>query len=212
MCRQLDQTVHGGTILVGWPTVLVGGPAFQLPGNIQVKGPASYQNQVIRDLFVLSTTPSGRDLLKRLGDSNQTVEIVPEADPHNSFCSPNSSILAKVRSPTGSTVSYNPGVAIKVYDRAGNPVDEPPQVVLGHELVHALDNAEGNHSYGTDSNPPASEPTIPEEEARAIGTGSHTADSPTENTIRNDLGLPARDNHYGTNAPTPTGNMRPGGY
>ena len=85
--------------------------------------------------------------------------------------------------------------------------------VLGHEIIHALNNAEGKHHYGTDPAPPASEPTINEEEAATIGTGSHAADPLTENTFRNDLGQGRRDNHYGEASPTgPTGSLRPGGY
>src|SRR5262245_9742776 len=34
--RMTDMTAHGGTIVIGLPTVLIGGPAFALPSNITV--------------------------------------------------------------------------------------------------------------------------------------------------------------------------------
>lgn len=210
-CRVLDKSAHGGPVVQGAAMVLVGGPAFSLPSNIQVKGPPTYQNQVIRDLYFLSTTRTGREILNRLGSSGQPIEIVPESDPHNSFCSPANPSDAAAGTPTGSTISYNPAVGLQAYDSSNNTIDFPPQVVLAHEMVHALNNAEGNHSYGTDPSPPASEPGIAEEEARAIGTGSHSSDFPTENSLRQDLGMPRRDNHFGQNS-SPTGDRRPGGY
>jgi uncharacterized Zn-binding protein involved in type VI secretion len=211
-CAMGDKTVHGGSVILSAGTVEVGGPTFAPPANFVIKGPAAFQNKLIRDLFLLSTTPSGQALLDRLAAAGKTVEFVPESDPHNSFCSAAADGDARAGKPTGSVVSYNPDVALKAFDASNNQIDMPPQVVLGHEMVHALDNSEGHHSYGTDPAPPASQPNIEEEEARAIGTGSHSGDSPTENTMRNDLGLARRDNHYGTNTPAPTGNLRPGGY
>lgn len=68
------------------------------------------------------------------------------------------------------------------------------------------------HHHGVDPAPPASEPTIEREEAATIGTGSHRGDDLTENTFRDDLGLPRRDNHFGKATPAPTGDLRPGGY
>jgi hypothetical protein len=91
---------------------------------------------------------------------------------------------------------------------------QPPQVILGHEMCHALANSSGTQAQGTDPSPPASEPNIDQEEAQAIGTGSHNGQSPSENAIRNDLGLPRRDNHFGTGGPTAGEpaplNLRPG--
>jgi hypothetical protein len=207
-----DVTAHGGAVIVGAATVIVGDLPFKPPSNLEMKGPAEFKNKAIRDLFLLSSTPSGKRLLARIEASGQQVTLTPEADPHNSFCSATSWADAKAGRPTGSTVKYNPDVAIYGYDRAGGAISMPPQVVLGHEMVHALNNAEGTHKMGVDPNPPASQPTIEEEEAAAIGTGSHAQDPVTENTMRADLGLDRRDNHYGQDAPAPTGNLRPGGY
>ena len=207
-----DHTAHKGIIVMAAATVAVGGPTFSLPPNFIAKGDAAFQNALIRDLFLLSTLPSGRALIERLARSGKPITFVREGDPHNSFCSPSSPLASSLGIPTGSTISYNPDVGLKAFDAAGKPIDMPPQCVLAHEMVHAIDNAEGHHYDGTDPRPPASQPHIEEEEAAAIGTGSHSRDYPTENSVRSDMGLPRRDNHYGQNTPTPTGNRRPGGY
>ena len=206
-----DATVHGGVIVVGCPTVVIGGAAFSLPSNFVIDGTPDFQSKVIRDLYYLSTLPSGQQLLARLEKAGETITIIEYHGTDNSFCSPDNALWARLGVSTGSTVQYSPGIAIQGYDSTGAPIDMPPQIVLGHELTHALANSEGTHKYGTDPSPPASEPTIPEEEAQAIGTGSHTGGSPSENSLRSDAGLPQRDNHLGQAATGPVPNLRPGG-
>lgn len=210
--RITDGTVHKGLVVTSASTVLVGGPTFSLPPNFEAKGSAAFQNALVRDLFYLSTLPSGRALIDRLARSGQPITFVPCDDPHNSFCGAKDWEKAKQFQPTGSTIGYNPDVAFHAYDKDGKEISEPPQAVLAHEMVHALDNAEGHHYQGIDPYAPASEPKIEEEESAAIGTGGHTHDYPTENSVRADMGLPRRDNHFGKNSDTPTGNARPGGY
>lgn len=216
--RATDMTAHGGTIAMGLPTVLIGGAAFALPPNIVVDGPPLFQQKTLRDLYLLSTTPSGKALIDRLGAAGETVTIVPTSDA-NGYCSPAGiGLYARLGIPTGSTIQYNPDLSMQVTATpaaGGGTIDEPPQVILAHEMTHALANSEGNHQYGTDPSPPASQPDIEEEEAQAIGTGSHSADSPNENTVRDDLGLPRRDNHYGSEypaagPPAPPPSIRPG--
>jgi hypothetical protein len=211
-CAMTDVTAHGGLISMGAGTVQIGGAAFSPPANFFFSGPPEFQNKVIRDVFLLSTLPSGRRLLDRLGQSFQPIDFVPELDPSNSFCAPHSDSDAQAGKPTGSSVMYNPDAALTVYDAQGGIIDMPPQILLGHELVHALNNAEGKQKYGTDPDPPESQPDIEEEEASAIGTGSHGSSTVSENALRHDLGIARRDNHYGNAAPGPTGDVRPGGY
>ncbi len=214
--RMLDMTVHGG--MVGPPcalTVLINDPAFSIPANIQLSGSPMFNNKVVRDLYLLSTTPTGRALLSRLEAAGETVTIT-EHPGVNGFCRPVSWDRARAGDPTGSVVQYNPDYRSNAFDSSGNMLAQPPQVILGHELVHALNNSEGTHHTGTDPSPPASQPTIDREESSAIGTGSHNGDAVTENGIRDDLGLGRRDNHRGTlgpraGEPTPL-DLRPGGY
>src|SRR5690606_7703052 len=88
------------------------------------------------DMFMLYNTPSGKELWRRIEAAEQPITIVPESDPHNSFAAPNDWGDANAGIPTGSTVRYNPDVAMRVFDSSGNQIDEPPQLVLGHEMVH----------------------------------------------------------------------------
>lgn len=212
--RQTDMTVHGGTISMGLPTVLIGDPAFALPPNIKIDGPTLFEQKTIRDLYFLSTTPTGKALLDRLGAAGQTVNIVPTSD-LNGYCSPADNARATAGKPTGSTIQYNPDFRTNAFDSKGNMIAEPPQFILAHEMAHGLANSEGTHKYGTDPAPPASEPNIDREEAQAIGTGSHTGQNPSENSLRTDTGQPQRDNHFWTGntsdpgEPTPL-NLRPG--
>jgi uncharacterized Zn-binding protein involved in type VI secretion len=201
VARKGDKMVHGGMIIEGSSTLLVGGPTFSLPSKMSVKGSAEFQNKVIRDLYKLSTTSSGNDLLDRIDKSNRSVSIEPESDPHNSFCQASNDTDAMNGTGSDSTVKYNPDVAISVYDDHNNKLPEAPQIVLGHELCHALHNSEGTAQTESTSDPdpnaPASQLNIEKEEAYAIGTGSWNGVSPSENSIRADLGLGRRDNHYG---------------
>jgi hypothetical protein len=211
--RLTDMTVHGGVIVApGDPTVLIGDPVFSLPATFLIKGSPDFQNKVIRDLFFLSTTATGRTLMSQLTAAGKPITFVSTSDA-NGYCSPDSAIRARLGFATGSTIQYNPDLSLTVYDASGNPIPEPPQVVLEHEMCHALANSTGTHQYGTDPAPPASQPNIEEEEAQAIGTGSHAAQSPSENSLRSELGLGARDNHFGA-LPAPgdptSPNLRPG--
>jgi uncharacterized Zn-binding protein involved in type VI secretion len=198
-----DLTVHGGVISPpGEPKVLIGDPSFALPPNFKIEGPSLFQQKTIRDLYFLSTTPTGQALLARLQAAGETVTFVPTSD-NNGYCSPSSQFLADLGIPTGSTVQYNPDYRSNAYDSSGNLIAQPPQIILAHEMGHALANSEGRQASGVDPSPPPSEPNIDEEEAQAIGVGSHSGDSPTENTLRNDLGQTPRANHFGTGGPAP---------
>jgi uncharacterized Zn-binding protein involved in type VI secretion len=212
--RLTDVTVHGGVITApGEPMVLIGDPAFTIPANFNIKGDPAFQNKLIRDLYFLSTTPTGRALLQRLEAAGQPITFVP-TNADNGYCSPESGLKARLGLPTGSVIQYNPDFHTNVFDSAGNMIAEPPPVILGHEMRHALANSEGDHKHGQDPNPPASQPTINEEEAQTIGTGSHSGEFPNENSLRDDLGLPRRDNHFGATPPQPGEpprlNLRPG--
>lgn len=211
--RLTDTTVHSAVVSAPCaPTVLIGGPAFEVPKVFTLTGSQDFLNKTIRDLYYLSTLSSGRELLDRLEAAGQPVEI-REYSGDNGFCTPMDANAALAGIPTGSLVDYNPNLHFELYDEHGDPIPGPPQTILGHELVHALNNSEGTHHFGKDPSPPASQPDIEEEEAATIGTGSHSGASPTENSLRQDAGLPRRDNHYGSlpgpGTPGPH-NLRPG--
>jgi uncharacterized Zn-binding protein involved in type VI secretion len=198
-----DGTIHGGKVGgPGAPTIEIGGPTFAVPRNFNILGTPSFTNKVVRDLYFLSTTPSGRALLARLEATGQPVVIVYGEDDQ------------EVGIPHGpQVIFYNPEDNGNVVGAGNAAISCPAQVALGHELVHAMNNAEGSLVlFGTDPSPPASQPGIAEREAQAIGAGSHSGDYPTENSLRKDLGLPRRDNHFGVPGDPlpPAGTLRPG--
>jgi uncharacterized Zn-binding protein involved in type VI secretion len=195
LARKGDGMDHSGEIVEGSPDFLVGGPTFSIPENFDIEGSDAYVSEVIRDLYLISTTPSGRELFERLSAAGHDL-VIQERFGDNGTASPNDSDDAKTTG-TGAVVSYNTSFWFNPYDDGGNEIGAGPTVVLFHELVHALDFAEGNHVVGPDPAGPLSQPDIAEIESQAIGTGSHDADFPTENSFRADLGLDRRDNHYG---------------
>lgn len=213
IARVGDHMIHGGLIITGSPNVEVGGPKFSLPETIQIKGTPEFQNATVRDLYQISETPSGQEMFRRLDAAKQPV-VINQHTGTNGYCSPADGADAAAGTPTGSSILYNPDYRSNAYDSSGDLLPQPPVVILFHEMNHALANSEGRHRSGTDPSAPASEPTIEEEEAQAIGTGSHETDYPSENSLRRDLGLDRRDNHYGTGGPTsgePTPlDLRPG--
>lgn len=216
---RFHKTAHGGMLVGAAPKVVLGGATFALPACMRISGPSWFQNWVVRDLFALYSTPSGLELWRRLTAAGRTITIIPETDPYNSFARTDDPEAASRGQPTGATVMYNPRIGTFEFDQYGRKIVTAPQLVLAHELVHALNFAEGHHYLGPDPahpkidpRPPRSEPNILEVEAAAIGTGSHQGDFPTQNTFRRDFQLPRRDNHLGVAAPAPTDNRRPGGY
>ena len=158
---------------------------------------------MLRDLYFLSTLPTGKALIDRLADSGKTITFEPaETDnvEYGNFTG-------------GATVPYNPDTFVQTQGPDGRYTSTPPVVGLGHEMVHALGDVEGTSASGTENVP--TQRNIPSEEARTIGVGSSAGSTePTENGIRSDMGLPQRANHYGR--PPPYGaspaNPRPGGY
>jgi uncharacterized Zn-binding protein involved in type VI secretion len=195
-----DTTAHGGIIVKGEETVLIGGPTFALPSNIKLAGNYFFQQQTYRDLFFLSTTPSGAEMLRQIGASGKPVTILQSAG-KGGGCTALNQRDAENGTGSGSTVEYNPEYRSNALDKDGNMIAQPPQVILGHEMMHAMNNANGQQATGTDPNPPKSEKDIDAEEAQTIGTGSYEGRKPSENSLRKDLDLPRRDNHKGTEGP-----------
>lgn len=160
--RQLDTTVHGGTIVMGWPTVLIGGPVFTarpvtrtLFGNFTYgsaitidsdpNNPA-YQSQVIAALIRLDSTPTGSRIIDAIEASGNSVTIEPytnASDPYNATTTPG------LFNSGNSTIAWNPGV--NGFGPPGTTPDwEQPgsDMILGHELTHAAHNATGTNGNG----------------------------------------------------------------
>ena len=77
----------------------------------------------------------------------------------------------------------------------GNP-PRPAFIALAHELVHASHYLQGSCYRGIgDDLKPDGDSGIMEEEMRTVGFGKYANESPSENAIRVEHGLPRRDSY-----------------
>jgi len=184
--RMGDMTTHGGTIAFGFPTVLIGGPSFTVPsvqvtvenqvwwnpldwydilsgnppdiyyGNIVIRGDAAYQQQVLKDLQALDSTPSGRRLLNSINSSGKTVTIenYTGAAP-NALTFPGSGSTYRNAdgtpgTPADARIEYNPNIS--QLNTSDPSFTAPPPIWLGHELIHADHITHGTTPNGSSNN------------------------------------------------------------
>lgn len=207
--RVTDTIFCGAQITGGCKTVLIGGPTEVFPLN--VVGSQDFIRQVQASLATLYATPSGKLILQGIAASGHTVTIQATAD-DNGYCTANDGADAKIPGKgTGSVVEWNPTHAATQDGGLGHTV------TLGHELVHAYHNATGTNANGPyDSYPGQPGASARGEERQTVGTGGtsittpsgatatvpdYSQTSPTENSIRDDLGLPRRPTYYPQNWP-----------
>jgi uncharacterized Zn-binding protein involved in type VI secretion len=172
---------------------------------ITITGDAEFQAKVVRDLDKISSTESGQKLLESMGNSGQNCTIRPFDATNNSA----SAWTDPTPSGPGPYDGYDPvangsgnGADTQVwYDPDENGISDPPydtqdwaseenmpsDVTLFHEMTHCDDmmngtmddtvapgNAEGNN------------------ERRAVGLPPYDSEEFSENTYREDQGLPER--------------------
>jgi len=180
--------------------------------SIIIEGSPAFQLQTLAALATLASTPSGREILQNIENSGHTVTIRETTDA-NGYCQADGS-AADTMDPTrgtDSTVSWNP--SHNTTDPA-DPVAGSPgsTVILGHELVHAMHNATGTNANGPyDSYPGQSGSSARGEERSTVGEGGtsvvapdgttqavpdYSGSHPTENSLRDDLGIPRRPTYY----------------
>jgi uncharacterized Zn-binding protein involved in type VI secretion len=180
--------------------------------SILIEGSPMFQLRTLIALLALAATPSGREIFQNLENSGHTV-VIKETTDANGYCQPEGS-AADTMDPTrgtDSTVSWNPN---HTTTDPADPVTGSPgsTVILGHELVHAMHNATGTNANGpNDSYAGQSGSSARGEERSTVGAGGTTvvapdgttqavpdysASHPTENSIRDDLGIPRRPTYY----------------
>ncbi|MCW5964026.1 MAG: PAAR domain-containing protein [Bryobacterales bacterium] len=180
---------------------------------ITITGDAEFQAKVVRDLNKISGTPSGQKLLASMASSGKNCRIQPEdpADPGNAaWTDPgpptNNNHRQQADGTAGSgsdtQIWYNPdrtslsGPPGSPYNTAdwAQEGNRPADVGLFHEMVHADDMMTGTmpNGDGTNHGPKAGQP-ISNDELRAAGLPPYENEEYSENTYRDDLGLPNRD-------------------
>jgi hypothetical protein len=153
--------------------------------GIYIKGNRQFRADARAALESLKKTRTGRSLLKKLRRTGRRVTITRTTD-LNGYCTPkrpNDATRRPWGTPakgSGSTVQFNPNFKPKV----------PSEVVLGHELVHALHNATGTRERGAREEPPNK--GVANEELRTAGLPPYPAKGTTENSLRRDMDLPKR--------------------
>jgi hypothetical protein len=152
----------------------------------------------------LSTSKSGRKLIKGIMDSDKTCTIRP-GDYGRSFNTANSVTGSRNGEGSDTTIKYDPTYEPDVWTLnpatgAGNFTSSPSYLVLGHELVHAYHSMNGilippsitkEHQYvdGIGNTAYATERV---EELITVGIFPHEGTNVTENMIRADLGFQER--------------------
>lgn len=95
--------------------------------------------------------------------------------------------LTNAYCPITNSILYTP-LKCAFYDGSEPWMRTPPEIALGHELVHAYHEATGTyHAYGDMNNP-----IRLQEEARTVGLGVYIHKRYSENAIRKDYGLALR--------------------
>lgn len=201
IARQGDHLLHGGVITTGSPTEFDGGPTFSLPPNIKIAGTATFKNKVVRDLYYLSTLPNGKKILDGIAANGQEVAIV--SGDNSSF--PDDPDAAKAGRPTSTQVNYDPDKSdIYVKGEKGGYSACPPQLNLGHELIHGLrwGKKGSSTSHGTEEEAVIGPP---------YGKKRPPKDWPTENGLRKDMGLGPRTGYdHKIDEANPAKDLRPG--
>jgi Effector protein len=175
-----------------------------------IKGDLAFVKEVQAAMATLYSTPTGRTIINDIANSGNTVTIQETKD-QNGYCTPNDGTAALSPPGTSSVVDWNP-----TYSSPSDP-HQTPTIVLGHELVHAHHNATGTARDGPHDSYPGQNGTSDRGEERAtVGVGGtsvvapdgttqtvpdHSADVPTENSLRDDLGVPRRGSYYPPNWP-----------
>jgi uncharacterized Zn-binding protein involved in type VI secretion len=213
--RMTDMSSHGGMIVIGFPTVLIGDPTV----TINIKGDAAYAAAVQTALARILPTRSGVEWLRQMGLNGRAITIQPTNPPNtpNGFCTPANGTNAANGVGSDSTIDWNPNHHTTDAGLPGAQGTPGSDVILAHEMVHALHNANGADLDGpNDSFPGQNGSSARNEERSTVGTGGspintptgpqanppdYSGNVPTENSFRDDLGIPRRPTYYPSNWP-----------
>lgn len=183
---------------------------FHYSDNIIIEGSPEFILKTRMALAALDATRTGDAMFEAIQNSGHDVTIVETTDA-NGYATPDNGADAQNGTGTGTTIEWNPDH--HTTDPA-DPVSGTPgsTVILGHELVHATHNATGTQANGPhDSYPGQSGSSNRGEERATVGAGGttitdpsgntvpvpdHSNDVPTENSLRDDLGIPRRPTYY----------------
>jgi len=194
-----DNTSHGGVIVAGLPTVLIGNGSFPfaikmlstgdiLVGNkMFVTGSAVFKATVLADLATIAQTPSSRAPMMAAGletltniDSGRHLVVIKESNKGNACAYGNKANAQRPAKGSNATVKYN--MNREPATTADPTVRRPADVGLHHELSHA-----DHMSRGVVDRGPASQPGFPHAEEEIT--------IQQDNIYRDSRDIPRRKNH-----------------
>lgn len=181
--------------------------------GITIKGDKDYRKKVRAQLDELKKTKSGKQIVDKLDAQGRAGKgvVISHAEPGDNSAIPTGDWKnalpksAKLNPTTGridvttpgdgttSNVKFNTDYEPKYPDGTSC---RSPIVGLGHELIHAINMGAGRLlSDFKDPTDPGVSKTSNHEEAQTIGRGAYVGDSPTDNSLRQELGYKARTSH-----------------
>lgn len=215
--RLTDTTFHGGLIAVGNFTVLIGNPSVTFP--YVLSGTPSEIEQMQQALAHLYATEDGREAINRTAATGRTITI--KVTNGGSECRANNpgEVLPGGRG-SDSTVYWNPSQTLP-----GLPAGDSRSgaVVLGHELIHGMHNAEASHGNGPyESHPGQVGSSSRGEERQTVGSappydagGNPVTDAdgnPAGTHVRQPDGTYTPDTDHSDSSPTENGIRREMGF
>jgi uncharacterized Zn-binding protein involved in type VI secretion len=215
--RMTDMTAHGGVIVTGCPTVLIGDSGG---GTVTLKIDPGASPQFVAALQTalpkILATRSGAEWLRQMGQNGRTVTF-KETNDDNGYCGADDPAHQNSAPGSDSTISWNPNKTSLDPSLPGKQGAPGAEVILAHEMCHALHNGNGDYRGGPNDSFPGQKGTSARNEERStVGTAGpikrpdgttdnsapdYSKDVPTENSFRDDLGIPRRPSYYPQNWP-----------
>jgi uncharacterized Zn-binding protein involved in type VI secretion len=226
--RILDTTSHGGIIVMGCFTVLIGGKTATI--KVDPNADPAFLAELRAGLGKIFSTPSGREWLRQMSENGREITIL-QGGPGENTATPANGANARNGTGTDTTIRWDPATT-SLGGFSPGVANCGSDTILFHEMVHGLHNANGTHANGpNESFGQGGGGTSQRGEERAtVGSGpgvlqpdgttrpvqqegppqgnappgqqtDHSRDVPTENSYRRDKGIPERPSYFPTNWP-----------
>lgn len=193
-------------------------PLHQYNSFIEIDGPLGYKTQAENDLDAFLSTPTGQRWLEQFQQTGRQIIIAPippGVDSNNAYMSPADlsahfiPVDDNLQPRLDSIIFYNPEYK-PLYDTVDGTKQAAPSFAgLGHEMIHALHTAQETNPGAPPTDEFGRDIASSAEESNTIA-GDGNLDGISQNSLLNDIGLPARNGH-GEQSPEVADAIRKGG-
>jgi hypothetical protein len=164
--------------------------------SITIQGSPEYQAAVVADLNRFLTTPTGKRWETRHTATKRRIAIEPitpssqqdngftQAASYDALVTQNADGTLTRGSGCDSTIQYNPSYVGSYTGEDGKTYQQQPHETLGHEMIHALNNAEGNNRMQLADDGLNGDN---QEEAQTIGVHGYDDNDVSERSMSEDL-------------------------